>query len=134
LITTDGIVKILDFGLAKLSGREQLTKDTSTLGTVAYMSPEQIQGLVVDQRSDIWSLGVLMYDMLSGELPFKAEYELSIFYTILNCDPRSLIGYRSDLPDSICRIIKKSLAKLPADRYQSIEKLLSDLRNHDLPG
>lgn len=133
LITNDGIVKILDFGLAKLTGRDQLTKDTSTLGTVAYMSPEQIEGKEVDQRTDIWSLGVLMYEMLSGQLPFMGEYELAIFYTILNCEPKPLTEYCSDLSNSLSQIIEKSLAKLPSDRYQMVEELLSDLRNHDLP-
>ena len=84
LIDDKGKVKILDFGLAKLKGASKLTKETSTLGTIYYMSPEQLQGHEIDQRADIWSLGVLIYELLSGEVPFKGEYETAVSYAILN--------------------------------------------------
>jgi serine/threonine-protein kinase len=84
MIDSDGIVKILDFGLAKLKGVSLLTAETSTLGTIHYMSPEQIQGEDINHRSDIWSLGVVFYEMITGKLPFESEYTQGIQYTILN--------------------------------------------------
>jgi serine/threonine protein kinase len=128
MITNDGSAKILDFGLAKLKGGSKLTKEFAIMGTISYMSPEQISGEEVDQRTDMWSLGVLMYEMLGDELPFKGEYDQALFYTILNTDPKPL----ADLPDPLCRIIDKTLAKLPVDRYQSMEEFLSDLKHWDL--
>ena len=89
-ITNDNVVKLLDFGLAKLSGQTKLTKNASTLGTVAYMSPEQAQSGAVDQRTDIWSFGVVLYEMLTGSLPFKGDYEQAIIYSIMNEDPKAL--------------------------------------------
>ena len=84
MLTADAVVKILDFGLAKLSTQTKLTKESTTLGTVSYMSPEQAKGEDVDYRTDIWSLGVIIYEMLSGQLPFKGEYESAVIYSILN--------------------------------------------------
>ena len=87
LIAEDGQVKIVDFGLAKLTGRTLLTQEGMILGTVAYMSPEQTQGIAVDHRTDIWSLGVVWYEMLTGRLAFRGDYEQAIIYSILNEDP-----------------------------------------------
>ncbi len=118
-ITNDGIVKILDFGLAKIKGETQLTKAGSTLGTTAYMSPEQAKGENVDQRTDIWSLGVVFYQMLSGKLPFKGEYDQAIIYSILNKSPEEL-----NTAKKIKNFVYKCLQKKPVNRYQSIDEIL----------
>jgi serine/threonine protein kinase/tetratricopeptide (TPR) repeat protein len=131
-ITEEGIVKILDFGLAKLAGQSKLTKASSTLGTVYYMSPEQTKGEDVDQRSDIWSLGVIFYEMLSGTLPFKGDYDQAIIYSILNEEPESLTTVGTAIPIELERIINKALAKNPDERYQDVNNVwmeLCDIKN-----
>jgi non-specific serine/threonine protein kinase len=133
IVTDRGEVKILDFGLARLTGQAQLTRDTSTLGTVAYMSPEQVRGESVDQRTDIWSLGVLLYEMITGELPFKGKYEQAIIYSILHDEPGVLSEIRADVPDILDPLIRKTIAKDPADRYQDIHDLLKELESRAAP-
>ena len=128
LITTDGVVKVVDFGLAKLAGQIKLTREGTTVGTVAYMSPEQAKGEPVDQRTDIWSLGVVLYEMLSGVLPFKGDYEQTLIHSILNHEPERLAKLRKDLPAGLENIIFKALSKKPSDRYQSMDELLADLQ------
>jgi len=127
-ITNDGIVKILDFGLAKLSGQTQLTKEGSTLGTVAYMSPEQARGETIDARSDIWSLGVVFYEMLSGQPPFKGEYEQAVIYSILNEEPDDLSELKIDFPNNLSIIITKLLSKEKQNRYSAITDFFNDLK------
>jgi serine/threonine-protein kinase len=129
LITSDGVVKVLDFGLAKLAGQVKLTREGTTVGTVAYMSPEQAKGEAVDQRTDIWSLGVVLYEMLSGTLPFKGDYERTLIHAILHQEPERLGKLRKDLPAGLENIVFKVLSKDPADRYQSMDELLEDLRS-----
>ncbi|NLP10718.1 protein kinase [bacterium] len=129
MITNDGVVKILDFGLAKLKGQIGMTKAGMTLGTVAYMSPEQAQGEAVDERSDIWSFGVVLYEILTGQLPFKGEYEQAVIYSILNETPEPVSSLRSTVPTELERIVNLCLAKNPADRYQQMTELLADLRS-----
>jgi serine/threonine protein kinase/tetratricopeptide (TPR) repeat protein len=128
IITDKGQVKILDFGLAKLRGATRLTKEGTTLGTVAYMSPEQAAGEKVDHRSDIWSLGVILYEMITGQLPFKGEYDLAVMYAIMNEDPERITAVRSGLSHEIEDIIVKTLNKNPAERYQHLDDLLVDLK------
>ncbi|MGA7303308.1 MAG: serine/threonine-protein kinase, partial [Rhodothermales bacterium] len=123
MVTDDGLVKILDFGLAKLPGVLSLTQTGSTLGTAAYMSPEQIRGGKVDGRTDLWSLGVVLYQMLAGHRPFEGDYEQALTYAILNQEVEPLDQASSDLQG----ILAKLLTKDPEQRYASADALLEDL-------
>ena len=129
MVTEDSLVKIVDFGLAKLRGRTQLTKEGSTLGTVAYMSPEQTQGTELDRRTDIWALGVLLYEMITGQQPFLGDYEQAVMYAILHEDPEPPTALRTGVPMELERIINKAISKSPADRYQHVDELIVDLRH-----
>ncbi len=129
MIDGRGRVKIMDFGLAKVRGGMQLTKEHSTLGTAAYMSPEQARGKAVDQRTDVWSFGVVLYEMLTGELPFESEYEQALIYLILNEEPSPVTSLRPEIPFEIEQIIRKALQKEAHHRYGSMKELLDDLEN-----
>ena len=128
LVTEDGVVKIVDFGLARLAGATMLTKEGTTLGTTAYMSPEQTQGAEVDHRTDIWALGALLYEMISGKQPFAGDYEQAVMYSIMNEDPEPLTALRTGVPMELERIVNKCLAKDPKERYQHISELPVDLK------
>jgi eukaryotic-like serine/threonine-protein kinase len=127
-ITKDDQIKIIDFGLAKAAHRTMLTKSGTTLGTVPYMSPEQAQGNQADNRTDIWSLGVVMYEMITGRRPFKSEYETALVYSIINEDPEPVTGLRSGVPMGLERVINKCMEKDPSARYQRVDEILVDLR------
>ena len=129
LIAKAGVAKILDFGLAKLAGSDSITQTTGTrLGTVAYMSPEQARGQKVDQRTDIWSLGVVLYEMVAGHPPFQREQGDAIVYAILREVPTSLTGLRTGVPMELERVVTRALSKQAGDRYQTVADLLSELR------
>jgi len=127
LITEDSQAKLVDFGLAKLAGRTILTREGTTLGTVAYMSPEQTEGTHIDHRADIWALGVVLYEMLCGERPFKGEYEQAVMYSILNEEPEPLRKVNPAVPKELEEVVLHTLAKNPTDRYQTSEEIQKDL-------
>jgi serine/threonine protein kinase/Tfp pilus assembly protein PilF len=127
MITNKNKVKIMDFGLAKYRGRGEITKVGTTIGTVAYMSPEQAHGDEVDQRADIWSFGVVLYEMLCGQLPYKGSYEQAIIYAILNESPKSVLDLRTDTPSALISIIEKSMEREIDNRYASFADILADL-------
>jgi serine/threonine protein kinase/tetratricopeptide (TPR) repeat protein len=134
LITTDAVAKVVDFGLAKLSGQIKLTREGTTVGTVAYMSPEQAKGEAVDQRTDIWSLGVVLYEMLSGVLPFKGDHEQTLIHCILHDHPEPLTRLRPNIPLSLERLVQKALEKDRSLRYQKMAEVLEALEAARVPG
>jgi serine/threonine-protein kinase len=128
-ITSDGLAKVVDFGLAKLSGRTKLTRTGTTPGTVAYMSPEQLKGEDVDRRSDIWALGVVLYEMITSETPFRGDFEQAMMYSIMNEEPRPARSLRPDVPPDVERLIDKTLSKDPNERYQTSAELVLALQS-----
>ena len=128
MLTEQGQVKIMDFGLAQLADRSQLTRTTTMLGTPAYMSPEQAQRRPTDRRTDIWSLGVVIYEMVTGRLPFEGERQEAVLYAIANEEPERITALRAGLPMELDRIVAKALAKQPDERYPHVDDLLVDLR------
>lgn len=128
MLTNEGLAKIMDFGLAKLKGTPPLATTGSMAGTTAYMSPEQAQGAEVDPRSDIFSFGVVLYEMLTGQLPFKGEHEAAIRYSIINEEPPAVTQINTALPAEVEGVINKALQKQPENRYSSMPEMLDDLK------
>jgi TolB-like protein/tRNA A-37 threonylcarbamoyl transferase component Bud32 len=140
MLTPRGQAKILDFGLARLGAHSKVTKVDTTLGTAAYMSPEQASGKETDRRTDIWSLGVMLYEMIAGQRPFAGDYEAAVVHSILHDEPEPLTSRRSNVPMELERVVGKALAKNASERYQHVEDMIVDLRalqstprSHGLP-
>ena len=129
MLTAQGQVKVMDFGLAQLAERSQLTKTATILGTPAYMSPEQAQRLPTDRRTDIWSLGVVIYEMVTGRLPFEGERQQAVLYAIAHDEPDPITALRVGVPVELDRIVFKAMAKSPDERYQHVEEMAVDLRS-----
>jgi serine/threonine-protein kinase len=127
MVTTEGVAKIIDFGLAKLENVASVTKTGTTVGTVAYMSPEQVRGEAVDARTDLWSLGVVLYQMLTGHLPFRGEHQGSMMRAILEDSPTPITRFRSDTPDELQALIARALEKDPQRRCASADEIIRDL-------
>jgi len=128
MVNSKGQIKVMDFGLAKLKGSLKLTRTSSTVGTLAYMAPEQIQGGEVDARSDIFSFGIVLYEMLTGHLPFRGEHEAAMMYSIVNEGPQPISHFRAEVPSCINSAIERALQKDPALRYQTMQEMIHDLK------
>ena len=127
LITDDEQVKIVDFGLAKLAGHTKITRTGTTVGTVYYMSPQQALGEEVDARSDVFSLGVVLYELVTGHLPFKGDHQAAVLYGIINLEPPPLSEYRKDIPEELEQIVRKALAKDVERRHENASELKDEL-------
>ena len=128
MIRKDGIAQIMDFGLAKLKGVSRLTKEGSTVGTAGYMSPEQVQGQDADHRSDIFSMGVLLYELFTGQLPFKGVHETAVAYEIVNVDPAPMSSVKPEIDPSLDAIVLGCLEKDVNERTQSVKQVSVDLK------
>jgi len=128
MVNSRNQVKVMDFGLAKLKGDLKLSRSSSTVGTLAYMSPEVIEGRDADARSDIFSLGVLMYELLTGQCPFRGAHEAAVMYSIVNEEPEPLDALVPGVPAVLVNLVSRALEKNPADRYQSAEEMAIEFR------
>jgi len=132
MLTAKSQAKILDFGLARLESAGDLTRTAMVMGTVAYMSPEQAQGHKVDHRTDIWSFGCTLYEMLAGRSPFQGGHEQAVFQAIIHGDPQPITALRGDIPAGLEQILDRCLKKNPLDRYPDAGSLIEDLKTVDL--
>lgn len=127
MINNSGRAKIMDFGLARMEGAERITKTGTTIGTTAYMAPEQLSGEQIDTRSDIWSYGVVLYELFTGSLPFEGAYEPAIMYSIAEKDPVPISDHQKEVPERIVHVIERCLQKNKDHRYQSLQEVIKDL-------
>jgi serine/threonine protein kinase/tetratricopeptide (TPR) repeat protein len=127
IIRDDGSVKVLDFGVAKLAGETRVTAAGQVVGSIAYMSPEQLQGIDVDLRSDIWSFGVVLYEMLTSHFPFRGDHAAAVVYSIANEDPPPPTSDRKEIPPPLADVCMSCLRKNPAERPESMGAVLSIL-------
>lgn len=128
IITKEGFVKIVDFGLAKLGDTTKITKSGTSMGTPAYMAPEQVKGMQVDHRCDLWSLGIIFYELLTGRLPFTGDNEMTMMYSIVNDDPPPPSLFNAEVPSQIEELIQKTIAKELDNRYKSMHEFIKDLK------
>jgi serine/threonine protein kinase/tetratricopeptide (TPR) repeat protein len=128
MVTEDNRIKVMDFGLAKLKGAANITAAGGTVGTIGYMSPEQIQGENIDQRSDIFSFGVVLYELLTGRLPFAGEHQAALVYSIVNQEPDPIPKYIPDASTDLIFLVSRLLEKDPAKRYQTMIEVLTQIR------
>jgi eukaryotic-like serine/threonine-protein kinase len=129
MLTKAGEVKLMDFGIAKDAGLEALTKQGFAVGTPSYMSPEQVTGGAIDGRTDIFSLGVLLYEMLSGRAPFRGAHTFAVLRSIIEAAPEPVSLHRPDVPPELEAVVRRAMAKRPEDRYQSASDMESALRD-----
>ena len=129
LLTAEGAVKLTDFGVALVAGNKPSQPGEGTSGTAAYMSPEQAQGLAIDHRSDIFSFGVVLFELATGEVPYAGQPAEAMLYDIVNTPPPAIRQYRDDLPESFERLVRKLLAKNPAQRYATMDDVLAGLEH-----
>jgi eukaryotic-like serine/threonine-protein kinase len=134
MLTDAGIVKVMDFGIARVSGTERMTNDGFMVGTPAYMAPEQVRGEEVDGRTDLYAVGVVFYRLVTGKLPFKADTAVAMIHSQLNDAPTPAREIRSELPDWLDAVLLRSLNKKPADRYQTAEEFRGALDSLDALG
>lgn len=129
MLTRDDQIKIMDFGLAKVQGSKQLTREGTTIGTAPYMSPEQASHEEVDPRSDIWSFAIILYEMLAGKLPFRGDYEAAILYDIVHAKPETIQNLNLEIPQKLNEIVDRCLEKDKSKRYQSASDIVKDLKS-----
>lgn len=130
MITNDRVAKIVDFGIAKIASEEKLHSKERTSGTIAYMSPEQVGNSGIDARTDIWSLGVVFYEMLTKRVPFQDSYNEALMYSIINEEPEQITTIKPDIPTQLEQIVNKLLKKNPDERYCSVNELLADIKSY----